>query len=366
MKEAHQLFESFSKPVKPDWAKAASAEISGADPAETLRWTTADQQNFEPYHSADDVANISYLQKFQLNGVAHEAPVPRTWANMPEVVVHDEQISNDTALEHLKLEAEGILFTTQGKGLNFAKLLADIQWEHCAISFLADPQFPLTELINYISDKNYKYDKLQGSLFWRDRVVLPPALPSHNGFHFAGIRIEANSPVQEVAEALVRGAATIEAFIAAGHKVTDVVRHIAFCMPLSTQLLPDISKLKALRVLWYQVVRAYGANDFSPGELYIHGYSDKWINEQFQPHGNMLKSTVAAIAAISGGVSGLTIIPEDNQHSMMTRIARNTSVILKAESQLARVNDPFAGAYSVEVMTDRIARDAWAEFQEKH
>ena len=80
----------------------------------------------------------------------------------------------------------------------------------------------------------------------------------------------------------------------------------------------------------------------------------------------MLKSTVAAIAGTSGGANGLTIVPEDEQHPAMSRIARNTSVILKAESQLARVNDPFAGAYGVEVITDRIARDAWAAFQANH
>lgn len=363
MKEAHQLFESFPKPEKPDWKKAASAEISGADPAESLRWTTPDQQDFGPYYSAEDVNTLSYLQSFQLNGTPHNAPDARIWANMPEVAVLDEQVANTSALEHLKLEAEGILFATQGKLINFGKLLDKIEWEHCAVSFLADAQFPVTELINYISDKNYRYEKLQGSLFWKDRIILPPALPSHNGFRFAGISISAQSPVEEVAEALTKGAATIETFLAGGHKIQDVVKHISFCLPLSTQLLLDISKLKAFRMLWYQVVRAYGVSAYTPGDLHIHGYSDKWIDEKFQPHGNMLKSTVAAIAAISGGANALTVVPEESRHPMMTRIARNTSMILKVESQLARVNDPFAGAYSVEVMTDRIARDAWTKFQ---
>ena len=363
MKEAHQLFESFSKPAKPEWIKAASAEISGADPGESLRWTTSDQQDFGPYYSAEDVATIAYLRNFQLNGVPFNAPDARVWGNMPGVTVHDEQVSNNAALEHLALEADGILFVTQGKLLNFSKLLNNIQWEHCAVSFLVDAQFPLTELINHISDKNYKYEKLQGNLFWKDRVVPPPALPSHNGFRFAGINIEAKTPVEEIKEALIRGVSTIEDYAGAGHKVDEVIRHISFCIPLSTQLLLDISKFKALRMLWYQVARGYGVQNYNPGDLYIHGYSDKWVNEKFQPHGNLLKSTVAAIAAISGGANGLTIVPEDSDHKMMTRIARNTSVILKAESQLARVNDPFAGAYSVEVMTDRIVRDAWSGFQ---
>lgn len=363
MKEGHILFESFPKPKTSDWVKAASGEISGADPFEKLRWTSPDQQEFGPYYAAEDLSKLTYLREFRIKESPVNAQDPRSWANMPEVVVLDEEVANNTALHHLQLEADGILFSTQGKQLNFQKLLKTIEWEHCAVSFTADPSFPVTDLINYISDRSYKYENLQGNLFWRNEVTSPPALPSHNGFRFAGIKIAPSTPVEEISEALTRAVSTIEDFASAGHKISETIRHIAFCVPLSAQLLLNVSKLRALRILWYQVAQSYGVKDYSPDDLYIHGYSDKWINEQFQPHGNMLKGTVAAIAAISGGADGLTIIPEDDQHAVMSRIARNTSVILKAESQLAKVNDPFAGAYGVEVITDRIVRDAWAKFQ---
>jgi methylmalonyl-CoA mutase len=51
------------------------------------------------------------------------------------------------------------------------------------------------------------------------------------------------------------------------------------------------------------------------------------------------------------------------EHPMMARIARKVSVILRLESQLGKVHDPFAGAYGIEVLVDKIAQEAWSKFQ---
>jgi methylmalonyl-CoA mutase len=365
MNEVRQLFESFTKPEKPDWKKAASSEISGANPSENLKWVTTDEQEFEPYYSQEDVDSLAYLQQFQLNGFNHQSPDARVWVNMPEIEIADEEKANELALEFLGLEAEGILFKTTGGRVSFTHLLNGIQWEHCSVSFFTDQYFPVTDLLNYISDKNYSYANLQGCIFWSNKMGVPPALPSHNGLKFLGIVAESSTPVNEIAAALVKAVQTIEDFTTGGHKVEEIIKHIAFSVPLSTQVLLDISKLKALRILWYQVVQAYGVKDYKISDLYIHGRSEKWINEKFQPHGNMLKGTVAAIAGISGGANAITIQPEEADQPMMTRIARNTSTILREESHLGKVNDPFAGAYGIEVLTDRIARDAWSLFQSK-
>lgn len=364
MNEAHQLFESFAKPEKSEWTKAASAEISGGNPTENLGWVTADKQNFEPFYSPEDVAALSYLQNFQLNGINH-TPDAHHWVNLPEVEVNDEKTANQSGLEHLKNEAEGILFSLAAKQVDFQQLLRDIRWDHCSVSFVAKNDFPLGALINYISEKNYSYGNLQGVIFWKDKVLLPPALPSSNGLRFAGIVIEAATPVEEITKALESGVGTIEAFVQNGNTAEEIFKHIAFSIPLDTQLLINISKLKALRILWYQVAQAYGVRDYKISDLHIHGRSEKWVNPKFQPHGNMLKSTLASIAGISGGANSITIQPEENDHVMMARIARNTSIILREESHLGKVKDPFAGAYGIEIMTDRIAKDAWSSFQSK-
>ncbi len=49
---------------------------------------------------------------------------------------------------------------------------------------------------------------------------------------------------------------------------------------------------------------------------------------------------------------------------MMDRIARNVSNIIREESYLDKVADPLAGAYAVENMVDRLAQEAWKNFQQ--
>jgi methylmalonyl-CoA mutase len=77
----------------------------------------------------------------------------------------------------------------------------------------------------------------------------------------------------------------------------------------------------------------------------------------------MLRSTTSSIAAICGGCDSLTVFPEDESNSMMQRMARNTSVILREESHLSKVADPLAGAYAIEVMIDTLAKESWQKFQ---
>jgi methylmalonyl-CoA mutase len=363
MNEGDQLFESFSRAGKNEWTRAASAEISGGDPSENLKWFTQDEQDFQAFYDNDDTAALAYLRQFQLNGSKHTGHDARQWINMPEVVFDNESAANKSALEHLSLEAEGVLFSGLSGKIDFNTLLHSVECAHCAVSFIADENFPLSDLINYISEKNYSYTNLNGSIFWKENAILPPALPSGNGLRFAGLRIKSSTPVNEITDALSAGVATATEFISAGYKPEEIIKHISFSIPMSTTLLLDIAKLKALRLLWYQVAHAFGRKEYKLHDLAIHARSEKWINPKYQPHGNMLKSTIAAIAAISGGADSMTIEPEDPTQAMMTRIARNTSVILKEEAHLGKVSDPFAGAYGVDVLIDRIARDAWTKFQ---
>ncbi len=363
MNKGANFFESFPTSGKQEWSKAASAEINGGDPDESLKWETPDGQKFGPYYDKLDTNNLSFIDLYGLNGKSAHAADSRHWFNMPEVLLTDEVTSNGIAIDHLRHEAEGVIFNIEKKQVHFDQLLNGISWENCSVSFLANEQFPLIDLINYISENDYSYGRLQGAIYWREGVILPPALPSLNGFRFGGIVIHGDTPVNQISRALSAGVQAIDTFTGEGYRLTEVIRHIAFNLPVGPELLIEIAKFRALRMLWYQVVRAYGLNDYAPANLLIHARSEKWINEKYQPHGNLLKGTVAAMAALSGGADAITIEPEDPMHSMMTRVARNTSAILREESKFGKVNDPFAGAYGVEVLTEQMAQAAWKKFQ---
>lgn len=357
MNEVHRLFESFSKPQKSEWNAAASSEINGGNPSENLRWKTEDELDFGPFYSQDDINNLTYLQQFQLNGSAAEVE-PHQWVNMPQVIVKDAKTANLMALAHLQQEAEGIIFKLSTGFADFDSLLENISWEHCSISFNGDLT-SANQLQKFIQKKGYDPALLQGAFFSSDII---PFL-SESTFRFNGVFVETSTPVNEIVTALITGTQLTEALIKQGADADKIFRQVAFSVQLGPQLLVEISKLKALRILWFQIAKAYGAKQFKASDLHVHGRSEPFIHEKFQPHGNLLKSTMAAIAGIGGGVNALTIQPEDAEHPTMNRIARNTSLILRLESHLGKVNDPFAGAYGIEVLVDKIAQEAWTKFQ---
>ena len=112
-------------------------------------------------------------------------------------------------------------------------------------------------------------------------------------------------------------------------------------------------------------MKSFNVTDISVNDLYIHSICTPFTDDTYAPHGNMLKGATAAMAAIIGGTSALTVLPEDDGDSMQRRIARNVSNVLKEESYLNKVADPAAGSYYLEHLTDTIAKAAWAKFQSK-
>src|SRR5262249_16762092 len=86
------------------------------------------------------------------------------------------------------------------------------------------------------------------------------------------------------------------------------------------------------------------------------------------PYVNMLRATIAVVAAGLGGADAITVLPFTMALGLpercARRIARNTHPALPDESNLARVTAPGAGAGGVEDMTEQLCRAAWTQFQE--
>ena len=82
---------------------------------------------------------------------------------------------------------------------------------------------------------------------------------------------------------------------------------------------------------------------------------------------NILRTTNAAFAAVTGGADALTVLPFDHRIERTHRghrIARNIHSVLDEECLLSQVSDPAAGSYFVENKTDEFCARAWAQFQE--
>ena len=73
---------------------------------------------------------------------------------------------------------------------------------------------------------------------------------------------------------------------------------------------------------------------------------------QRDPYVNMLRETIAVVAAGFGGADAITVLPFTAAIGLpdrfARRIARNTQLLLLEESNLAKVADPAAGSGGIE------------------
>jgi methylmalonyl-CoA mutase len=348
-----ELIPLFPKSDPNEWTSLAASELNDPDPWNKLAWGT--DVSFKPYYIASDFKPDNSQR-------TPDSLRPRQWQSLPLVEGIDEKLLNTIALDHLRSEAEGILFSVGKSDINFDVLLADIEWNYCTVSFVAETGFPAEKLIRYIHQKNLNLRLISGAIFWKGQPD-PQLAPLDSTFKVYGFKIDEGTPSVEIISALAGAYEWHREAIRNGFDLRAIINSIAFSFPVGIHLLQEVAKLRAIRNLWFQVARAVGIESFQPDALYLHGYSTPFIKAEYQPHGNIVKGTLSAIAVLNGNCDALTIIPEDNSVASMVRMSRNIPIILQAESHFDKVADALAGSYAISAMTDSIANVAWKKFQ---
>ncbi|OKI32346.1 methylmalonyl-CoA mutase family protein [Streptomyces sp. TSRI0281] len=189
------------------------------------------------------------------------------------------------------------------------------------------------------------------------RAMGVDALP----YHEAG-----GSAAEELGLSLATGVAYLRALTGSGMSVEAACAQLEFRYAATADQFLTIAKLRAARRLWARVAEACGAA--GAGAQRQHAVTSPVMMTRRDPWVNMLRTTLAALAAGVGGADAVTVLPFDHTlglpDAFARRIARNTSTILMEESHLARVIDPAGGSWYVERLTDELAAAAWSFFQE--
>ncbi|MFF8960745.1 methylmalonyl-CoA mutase small subunit [Streptomyces sp. NPDC014894] len=189
------------------------------------------------------------------------------------------------------------------------------------------------------------------------RALTADALP----YHEAGA-----SAAQEVGCSLATGVALLRELTAAGLPVEAALGQLEFRYAATADQFLTIAKLRAARRVWARVAEVCGAPD--AGAQRQHAVTSPVMMTRRDPWVNMLRTTVASMAAGVGGADAVTVLPFDQAIGLpddfSRRIARNTSTILVEESHVGRVVDPAGGSWYVERLTEELAEAAWAWFQE--
>ncbi|MFF7788498.1 methylmalonyl-CoA mutase family protein [Streptomyces sp. NPDC007991] len=188
------------------------------------------------------------------------------------------------------------------------------------------------------------------------RALTVDALP----YHEAG-----GSAAQELGCSLATGVAYLRDLTEAGLSVEQACGQLEFRYAATADQFLTIAKLRAARRLWARVAEVCGAP--RAGAQRQHVVTSPVMMTRRDPWVNMLRTTIATLAAGAGGADAVTVLPFDHAlglpDAFARRIARNTSMILIEESHLSRVIDPAGGSWYVERLTDELAHASWEFFR---
>ncbi|GAA2031432.1 hypothetical protein GCM10009756_24610 [Pseudokineococcus marinus] len=179
------------------------------------------------------------------------------------------------------------------------------------------------------------------------------ALPAHD----AG-----GTPAQVLAWGVGAAVQHLRWLLAAGVAPSAAARLLELRLPATPDQWTTTASLRAARVLWDRAAGLLGVPAEARG-LRLHAVTAGATLGLRDPHVDVLRGTVAALAAGTGGAEAVTVLPHDAAAGASTpsarRLARGTSTILLAESSLGRVVDPAGGAPALEERTWSLAGRAW-------
>ena len=218
---------------------------------------------------------------------------------------------------------------------------------------------------------------LNGSspLAWEDMATfLAEAISDFGRQGFAGpfaaadgrvIHAAGGSEAQELAFALASAVAYLRAMEQGGIALADAQSLIYFRLAADQDQLLTIAKFRAIRKLWARVEEACG---LTPRPAFVAAETAWRMMTKRDPHGNIVRGTIAALGAAVGGADAVTLLPFSAALGLPDgfprRVARNTQTILIEEANIHRVADPAAGSGAIEALTDALAEVAWSKFQE--
>ncbi len=180
-------------------------------------------------------------------------------------------------------------------------------------------------------------------------------------FHSAGATI-----VQELAFALALAVEYMDRLTERGLDVATLANNVFFSLSIGENFFLEIAKLRALRLLWRNVLQSYDPNTVHTMP-YIHTQTSRFNKPGTDMYNNMVRTTLEGMSGVLGGADWLSILPYNQNwgetDEFARRVARNIGIMFKEEAHLDKVRDAGAGAYAVEKLTQQLAIQAWQLFQ---
>ena len=393
MAKNEKLFDMFSPTSTEDWVAKINVDLKGADFNKKLVWRTNEGFEVQPFYRRDDLKEIphmgtlpgqfpyvrgtrdnnDWLIRQQIQGNTPEElnkealhvidrGVDSIGVHLSKDVTYSdmETIFNDIDLKKVEVN----ISCCMGKAVEVAKLFVEYLTARGAVEdFRGSIDFnPFKRLLKH------------GLPFPKDLKAEAIALydvvkPVKNLRCFAVDSFMLNNAgayiTQELGYALSWGAEWMTLLTEAGLTPCEASSRIKFNMGISSNYFMELAKFRAARMLWAEIVKAYGAED-ECCKMMVHAVTSQFNQTIYDAHVNLLRSQTETMSAALAGVDSIETLPFDLQYKkpdeFSERIARNQQLLLREESHLNKVVDPAGGSYYIEHLTASIAKVAWELF----
>ena len=183
---------------------------------------------------------------------------------------------------------------------------------------------------------------------------------SISGYH---IREAGSTAAQEIGFTLANGIAYVQSAIDAGLDIDAFAPRLSFFFNSHINFFDEIAKFRAARRLWAKIMKErFGAKDPRSWMLRFHTQTAGCSLTAPQPHNNIVRTAIEALAATLGSTQSLHTNSFDEAYAPPSEeavtIAVRTQQILAYESGVADVVDPFGGSYYIEHLTDSLEKGA--------
>ena len=397
----NKLFTEFPPVTTRQWEEKIAADLKGKDYEKSLVWRTNEGIAVKPYYRAENLEGLEFL-----TNAPGQFPYVRgnkssnEWLIRQDIVVTDLEAANKKALEVLGkgVNSLGFIFdcNTQMSVDDLKVLLKDICLEAAEVNLVCPcKNCDLTENFARLikegpwdckkivaSVANDPFGKLlahgnhgfccEGNALAHLKSIVEACsdLPKLRTIAVYG-KLFGNSGasvVQELAFSLAQGAQYLENLTEMGLSVDQVASNIKFNLSIGNNYFMEIAKLRAGRLLWAQIVKAFGPEKDCSARMIVHSETASYNKTVYDSYTNLLRTQTEAMSAALGGAHSITVLPFDSIYQTPTaiseRIARNQQILLKEESYTDKIADPAGGAYYIENLTASVAEQAWKLFLE--
>lgn len=395
MANTEKLFDMFSPTSTEDWKGKITVDLKGADFDKKLVWRTNEGFNVQPFYRREDLKGLAHmgtlpgqfpfvrgtrdnndwLIRQQIEG-ANPAEINREAIHVIDrgvdsigIKLNRETTAADleTILKDINLKkVEVNISCCNGKAAEIAAILVDyIKANGLENDFRGSIGFdPFKRLLRHglAFPKNIKDEAIKLYNTVKEIKNLRCFVVDSNLLNNAGAYI-----TQELGYALAWGAEWMTILTEAGLTPCEVAGRIKFNMGISSNYFMELAKFRAARMLWAEIVKAYGAEE-ECCKMMVHAVTSQFNQTIYDAHVNLLRSQTETMSAALAGVDSIETLPFDLQYKQpdefSERIARNQQLLLREESHLNKVVDPAGGSYYIETLTASIAEVAWKLFNE--